>query len=299
MNQPMSQPMRACPPADPHPRRPKAPLPAGTCDTHAHLFGPEALYPWSPQRGYTPPEALPAAYERLHAILGVSRGVLTQPSVYGTDNRAMLDYVRAHPGRMRAIVAVGPDVSDRELEAMHAAGARGIRVNLVDPGGNPFRSFAGLHRVAERIRPLGWHVELLIHVHEMDATVADLKRLAVDFSIGHFGYMPARLGVQHAKYRAFLDLVADGRCWVKLSGPYRITARRAAPYDDVTPFAHALVARRPDRIVWGTDWPHPIVPVPMPNDGDLADHVFDWLPDETLRRRVLVDNPARLYGFPE
>lgn len=132
----------------------------------------------------------------------------------------------------------------------------------------------------------------------MDENRADLERLAVDFSIGHFGYLPASLGVAHPQYRAFLNLVAGGRCWMKLTGPYRITARRRTPYDDVTPFAHALLARRPDRIVWGTDWPHPIVPVPMPNDGDLANHVFEWIPDEALRRRVLVDNPARLYGFP-
>lgn len=293
----MSEAPRTCPPADPHPRKPKAPLPAGTCDTHAHLFGPAGRYPWSPQRGYTPPEALPAAYEHLHATLGVTRGVLTQPSVYGTDNRAMLDYVSAHPERMRAVVSVEPGITDGELERLHAAGARGIRVNLVDPGGNPFGSFAALRRVADRIRPLGWHVELLIHVHQMDEHRAELARLTVDFSIGHFGYMPAGLGVAHPKYQAFLDLVAEGRCWVKLSGPYRITARRRTPYDDVTPFAHALLARRPDRIVWGTDWPHPIVPVAMPNDGDLADHLFDWIPDAALRRLVLVDNPARLYGF--
>lgn len=288
----------SCPAADPHPRPPKVPLPPGACDTHAHVFGPASAFPWSPHRGYTPPEALPEAYERLHATLGVSRGVLTQPSVYGTDNRAMLAYTAAHPERMRAVVSVEPAVTDAELQAMHRMGARGVRVNLVDKGGNPLGSFGALHALAERIRPLGWHVELLVHAHEMDGIVEDIRRLPVDISIGHFGYMPARLGVSHRKYAAFLDLVGEGRCWVKLSGPYRITSRQVTPYDDVTPFAHALVARRPDRIVWGTDWPHPIVPVPMPNDGDLADHLPVWIPDETIRRRILVDNPAQLYGFP-
>jgi predicted TIM-barrel fold metal-dependent hydrolase len=151
--------------------------------------------------------------------------------------------------------------------------------------------------VAERLQPLGWHVELLVHAHEMDALLPDLRRLPVDVSVGHFGYMPAKLGVDHPKYRAFLDYVAEGHCWVKLTGAYRITACQRTPYDDVTPFARALVTCRPDRILWGTDWPHPIVPVPMPNDGDLADHVPDWIPDPAIRRRILVENPATLYGF--
>lgn len=272
-------------------------MPANACDSHAHIFGPAARYDWSPQRGYTPPEALPAAYEHLHATLGITRGVITQPSVYGTDNRATLDYVAAHPDRLRAVVSVEPTITDAALEAMHAQGARGIRVNIADPGGNPFASFSQLRVFADRLRPLGWHIEFLLHVHEIDAAIDDIRRMPVDISVGHFGYMPAALGVDHPKYRAFLDLVADGRCWVKLSGAYRITARRQLPYDDTVPFAHALVARRPDRILWGTDWPHPICPVPMPNDGDLADMLLDWVPDPAVRHRILVDNPAQLYGY--
>ena len=272
-------------------------MPDGACDTHAHIFGPSTQYRWNPARGYTPPDALPQAYEALHDALGVSRGVLTQPSVYGTDNRCMLDYAAKHPSRMRAVVAVGPDVDDTTLQAMHAQGARGIRVNLADPGGNPFASFSELGRLAQRLKAMSWHIELLLHVHEMDDVIEDIRRLPVDISIGHLGYMPARLGVDHPKYQAFLDLVAEGRCWVKLTAPYRITSRPTVPYADVTPFASALVQRRPDRILWGTDWPHPICPVAMPNDGDLADHLADWLPDPEVRRHVLVDNPATLYGF--
>lgn len=290
--------MKPCPPPDPSPRRPsRIAMPPGACDTHAHIFGPAARYPWNPARGYTPPDALPDAYEALHSALGVTRGVLTQPSVYGTDNRCMLDYVSRHPGRMRAVVAVGPDVDDTTLRTMHEAGARGIRVNLADPGGNPFSSFAELAKLGERLKAIGWHIELLIHVHQMDDVADEIRRLPVDISIGHLGYMPARLGVSHQKYQTFLDLVADGRCWVKLTAPYRITAHGEVPYADVAPLARALVARRPDRIVWGTDWPHPICPVAMPNDGDLADHLAEWIPDEPTRRRVLVDNPAVLYGF--
>lgn len=290
--------MKPCPPPDPQPKRPaRLVLPAGACDTHGHIFGPAAQFPWNPARGYTPPDALPAAYEALHAALGVARGVLTQPSVYGTDNRCMLDYVAKNLGRMRAVVAVGPGVEDKTLAEMHAQGARGIRVNLADPGGNPFASFAEIARLGERLRPMGWHIELLIHVDRMDEHADDIRRLPVDISVGHLGYMPAALGVEHPKFKAFLDLVVDGRCWVKLTAPYRITALKQTPYTDVAPFARALVARRPDRIVWGSDWPHPICPVPMPNDGDLCDHLADWIPDEDTRRKVLADNPARLYGF--
>ncbi len=290
--------MKPCPPPDANPKRPaRLTLPEGACDTHGHIFGPAASYPWNPARGYTPPDALPAAYEALHKALGLSRGVLTQPSVYGTDNRCMLDYVSRNLDRMRAVVAVGPEVDDKTLATMHDQGARGIRVNLADPGGNPFASFADLGKLAQRLKAMGWHIELLLHVHQMDDVIGEIRRLPVDISIGHLGYMPAAMGVTHAKYKAFLDLVADGRCWVKLTAPYRITALREMPYADVTPFARALVACRSDRVLWGTDWPHPICPVPMPNDGVLTDHLAEWIPDDAVRRRVLVDNPAALFGF--
>ena len=288
-------PQKPCPPADPAPRQPRFAMPANACDSHAHIFGPAEKYPWSPARGYTPPDALPATYEHLHKTLGVSRGVITQPSVYGIDNSATLDYVAAHPDRLRAVVSVDSSITDRELEAMHARGARGIRVNLADPGGNPFKSFTELRRVAARLKPLGWHIEFLLHVH--DADMAELGTLPVSISIGHFGYMPTSLGIDHPRYRGFLDRVADGNCWVKLTGPYRITSGRHLPYEDTVPLAHALVARRPDRILWGTDWPHPMCPIPMPNDGTLTDMLLDWVPDEKTRTRILVDNPAELYGF--
>ena len=131
----------------------------------------------------------------------------------------------------------------------------------------------------------------------MDDLITDIRKLPVDISIGHFGYTPAAMGVTHSKYQAFLDLFSEGRCWVKFTAPYRITGHTQTPYADVTPFAHAVVERRPDRIVWGTDWPHPICPVPMPNDGDLTDHLAQWARDETVRKRILVDNAATLYGF--
>jgi 2-pyrone-4,6-dicarboxylate lactonase len=286
-----------CPPPDPNPRPPRFAVPPGAIDSHAHLFGPASKYSYSPKRGYTPPDASLAAYDALHRALGVERGVLTQPSVYGTDNRLVLDTLRTHDRPLRAIVAVEATVSDRAIEEMNALGARGIRVNLVDKGGMPYESLDELERLAQRIRPFGWHVELLVHVHEDAALMRRLAALPVDISIGHLGYMPAAYGAEHPGFKEFLALMREGRCWVKLSGSYRITGLTATPYTDVAPLAHALVAARPDRIVWGTDWPHPIVKIAMPNDGALLDHLADWVPDANLRRRILVDNPAALYGF--
>ena len=286
----------ACPPPDPNPRPPKIKAPPASCDTHAHVFGPQSRYAYSPKRGYTPPDASVEAYGHLLATLGVSRAVLVQPSVYGTDNSAMLDAVARSPDTMRAVVAVAATIGDEQLRSFHTAGARGIRVNLVDPGGMPFDSFDEVGRFAERLAPMGWHIEYLVHVHEFPELDV-LARMPVDTVVGHFGYMPAACGVDHRGFQAFLKLFEGGRIWVKMTAPYRISAREHVPYDDVTPFARALREVRPDRLLWGSDWPHAINKKPMANDGDLFDHLAEWLPDEALRRQVLVENPKRLYGF--
>ncbi|MCZ6604002.1 MAG: amidohydrolase family protein [Alphaproteobacteria bacterium] len=286
-----------CPPPDPEPRPPKFGVPPGACDCHAHLFGPPAKYPYSPKRGYTPPDALLADFVRVQATLGLDRCVLTQPSVYATDNGALMDGLGLLGDRARGVAAVGADVTDAELERLHGGGVRGIRVNLVDRGGMPFDGIADVYRMGARIKDMGWHIELLIHV----ADEPDLKEIfagfPVDTVVGHLGYIKAGIGVDHPGYRAFLDIVRDGHCWVKLSGAYRVTAREAPPYDDVTPYAQALAAARPDRIVWATDWPHPWYYKTMPNDGYLLDQLVDWGFDDALRARILVENPAELYGF--
>jgi 2-pyrone-4,6-dicarboxylate lactonase len=286
-----------CPPPDPNPRPPRFAMPADAIDSHAHLFGPESKYPYSPKRGYTPPDATLSAYDALHRALGIARGVLIQPSVYGTDNSLMLDALRAQVRPLRAVVALEATVSDRDLDDMNALGVRGIRVNFVDKGGMPYDSLDELERLARRLQPFGWHVELLVHVHEDPALMRRLGTLPVDICVGHLGYMPAAFGADHPGFKEFLALMREGRCWVKLTGSYRITGSAATPYVDVAPLAQALVAARPDRIVWGTDWPHVIVKIPMPNDGPLLDQLADWVPDADLRRRILVDNPAALYRF--
>ena len=161
----------------------------------------------------------------------------------------------------------------------------------------PFASFDAFERFAGRLADLGWHAEFLVHVHEFPDLVERLRALPVEAVIGHLGYMRTSHGLENAGFRRFLDHVAGGRCWVKLSGAYRVTTGTQAPYPDVAPFARALVEARPDRMLWGSDWPHPICPIPIPNDADLLDLLLDWTSDEATRRRILVENPARLYGF--
>jgi 2-pyrone-4,6-dicarboxylate lactonase len=286
-----------CAAADPAPRAPRFEVPPGACDAHLHVFGPESRYPYQFERAYTPPDAPPPAMAHLHAALGIERAVLVQASVHGTDNRSILDAVALDPARRRAVVSVSGRETDAELSRLNGLGVRGIRVNLVDRGGMPFASLAELERMAERIAPLGWHVEFLVHVEEGSAFPDLVRRLATPAVVGHLGYTKAVKGVGDAGYQRFLRLLDEGKCWVKLSGPYRISAEDAPPYSDLDAFAAALAEAAPDRLLWGSDWPHVMQVKPMPNDGDLLDLLGRWFPDAQLRRRVLVDNPAELYGF--
>lgn len=293
-------PFPPCQGPDPNPVPPTFDVPADAIDCHAHIFGTEDRYPFSPKRGYTPPEASLESYHALHRTLGgIERAVLTQPSVYGTDNSCMMDVVDRMDGRYLAIVAVDADVTDKELEAFHARGARGVRVNLVDKGGMPFEDIAAVRRFTERIADLGWHLELLVHVHEFPDLRATMNSMAVDVSVGHLGYMKTSNPVDHPGFQDFLNLVRDGKCWVKFSGSYRITQEEKPPYGDVTPYARAIVEANPDRIVWGTDWPHPWVSGHMPNDGALMSQLADWAPDAAVRHKILVENPKALYGFSD
>jgi predicted TIM-barrel fold metal-dependent hydrolase len=246
---------------------------------------------------YTPPDCLLPDYRAMLAALGLERAVLVQPSVYGTDNTVLLGALREGGGAFRGVAVVGDAPADGELEALHAAGIRGVRVNVVDVReGKGSLPAARLRNLAARIAPLAWHLELLAHVDEYPALERELGELPVDLVFGHLGYMRTDKGLADPGFRALLRLASEGRAWVKLTGPYRISTR-PMPHEDVTPFAHALLAAAPGRIVWGSDWPHVMVKGAMPNDGDLADLLADWVPDEALRRRVLVENPARLYGF--
>ncbi|MDV7143843.1 amidohydrolase family protein [Tropicimonas sp. TH_r6] len=293
----MTDSIPSCPPPVADTEAPKLIMPARACDVHTHVFGPEAHYPYSPRRGYTPEDAPLSAMQRMHDILGIERCVLTQPSVYGTDNRAMMDAVATAPDRYRAIVAVEPDVSDSDLEAWNAAGARGVRFNLVDKGGMPFDSFDQIVDFSERLFDLGWHVEFLLHVDRFPNLAQNLARLHTDVVLGHMGYMKMPKGIATPGFQDFLSLLRDGRCWSKMTGAYRVTERDTPPYDDVVPVARAIMEAAPERVLWGSDWPHPWHYREMPNDGYLLDQLADWTKDQTTIQRILVENPARLYGF--
>ncbi|MGI9425175.1 MAG: amidohydrolase family protein [Hyphomicrobiaceae bacterium] len=287
-----------CPPPDPNPTKPTFQVPAGACDTHAHIFPNEHVARYSPRRGYTPPVAGLSTFLELHDVLGIERAVLTQPSVYGTDNTAILEAVALYPERMKAVVAVDKAVSDDELVQLNAAGAKGIRVNLVDKGGMPFDDLEDVRQFTDRIAPLGWHLELLIHANDFPDLRRDFAELPVDIVVGHLGYMTTPHGLGDPGFRELLAMARDGACWVKLTGSYRITTADAPPYDDVVPFAQALIDAAPNRMLWGSDWPHPTYYRTMPNDGYLLDQLAIWTANDAERiKQILVDNPMAFYGF--
>lgn len=287
-----------CAGPDFNPLAPKFKMPANACDTHAHVMGPAARYDYSPARVYTPPDCLPNQYRHLLDTLGVERAVLIQPSVYGSDNAAMLDAMKADPSRMRGVAVVNPSITDAELKAMDTAGVRGLRVNIVDvkdrkPGTLPMDV---LRPLAARIRPMGWHIEFLMHANEfpdLDKTFSDFP---VPIVLGHLGYMKGCPGTDNPGFQALLRLMQAGKAWVKLTGPYRIS-NHALPHADTVPYAHALMKANPAQVIWGTDWPHVMHKGQIPNDGELTNLLLDWVPDEKQREQVLVGNPARLYGF--
>ena len=287
----------ACAAPDFAPRPPKLVFPENACDCHAHILGPVSQFAYARDRVYTPPDCLLPAYTHLLKTLSLSRAVLVQPSVYGTDNRVMLRALADAGSSMRGVAVVDSSVSDATLESMHAAGVRGVRVNIVDvKEGAGALPIDGLRALAKRVAPLGWHMEFLLHVDQFPNLDMDLANFPVDVVFGHLGYMRTDRGIDAGGFQALLRLLADGTAWVKLTGPYRISTL-AMPHADVDAFAQALVVAAPDRIVWGTDWPHVMVKGAMPNDADIADMLTNWLPDEAIRHRVLVENPARLYGF--
>ena len=285
---------RCDPPARPV-TAPRMSLPAGACDCHNHVFGPAAIFPYAQPRSYTPPDAPVSEYIKLHETLGVSRSVIVQPSVYGADHRATLDAMRSYPvGRIRGVAVIDAETSMERLHELHAAGIRGTRINVLFKGG---ASIADARRIAERVAPLGWHVQFLIDISQAQEALAEMASFPVDVVIDHMGHMPAALGTDHAAFQSLLRMLQGGRCWVKLSGPYRFSAEEF-PYRDVDAFVQALVHCNPERLVWGTDWPHPAISKAMPDDGALVDLLATWLPSERLRHQVLVDNAARLYDFP-
>jgi 2-pyrone-4,6-dicarboxylate lactonase len=290
--------IRDCLPPERDPRRPGIVLPKGAVDTHVHVF--EPAYPLSPARGYNPPASTLADLKHLHATLGIERVVFTQPSVYGIDNAAILDAMaalnRETPERARAVVALDMNFTEEEISRLDQAGVRGVRLNTDNKGGMPI-AFDDIPELSARIRPFGWHLEFLFPGKDILQLMPVFRSLTIPMSIAHFAYQPAAAGVEAPGFQALLELAREGNCWIKISGANRVSRGDLPPYDDVKPMAQALIAANPARIMWGTDWPHPNKYIANPNDGDLVDAFGDWVSDEAMRRRIMVDNPAAFYRF--
>lgn len=282
------------PGADPDTRRPSISFPRGACDCHAHVFGPQARFPYVEEAGYIPPDALTADYIRMLSTISCERAVLVQPSVYSNDNSAMLEALRSGMFAFRGVAVIDETISDRELEELHQAGVRGVRINIASE--TPGLSLEHAPQLAPRLKALGWHLQVYMDLKKIPDAEEKLANLKIDIVIDHFARAPAAEGVNGSAFQALLRLIQRDNCWAKIMGPYFISAARPR-FPDVTPLARAVVAAAPDRVVWGTDWPHPGARALMPNDGTLADLLADWVPDEVQRRKVLVTNPARLYGF--
>ena len=269
--------------------------PANSCDTHAHVIARDPAYPLVADRSYTPPAASAAAYLAMLDATGMSRGVLVQVSVHGTDNRLMLEALADHPQRLRGVAVIDPDISDAALEAMHAQGVRGARFNLLFGGGV---TLDVLETIDARLAPLGWHLQFLLDGRDLPAMRTRLTRLRCPVVIDHMGHMPVAAGVRSDAFQTLQRLIGDHGWWVKLSGAYRISDRYADDLDDVTPWARALIDTAPDRMLYGSDWPH-VALSRMVDTGVLRNRLMDWAPDPAVRHRILVDNPARLYDFSD
>lgn len=268
-------------------------VPHGAVDTHAHVIGDGIRYPYVESRSYTPPPAPEENYLSMLRADGMDRGVLVQVSVHGTDNRYMLEVLGRHPTKLRGVAVVSERVTDRELEAMHAAGVRGLRLNVLFGGGVGFEA---LETLASRIADLGWHLQFLMDVRKLPDLMPRMSKLPVPCVFDHMGHMPVAEGIDHPGFQALLHGVREYGWWAKLSGAYRIS-EQFDDYADVIPWAKALIEAAPDRVVWGSDWPHVAIPR-MPNTGKLRNLLAQWAPDPALRRKILVMNPQALYDFP-
>ncbi len=281
-------------PFHPNPSKPRFKAPPGSVDAHCHVFGPAAVFPYSPERKYTPCDAPKEKLFALRDFLGMERNVIVQATCHGSDNRALVDALQAAGDRARGVATVGPDISETELEAMHEAGVRGVRFNflrrLVD-----FTPREVLTRVADKVKPLGWHVVIYFEAPDLEELEPFFTSLPTGVVVDHMGRPDVKLGTDHPQFQRFLRFMADNEnVWSKVSCPERLTVQ-GPPWDDVVPYARAIVEQFPDRVLWGTDWPHPNVKPLMPDDGALVDFIPRIAITPELQHKLLVDNPMRLY----
>jgi 2-pyrone-4,6-dicarboxylate lactonase len=281
-------------PPDRAPRKPLTACPPGAIDCHIHLFGPSALYPFHPDSRYVSEDALPEMHLHLQDTLGLAGAVVVSGGGYGTSTAHLSAMLAQHPGRFKGVALLPEDVSPAELQGLDALGVRGAR--FVSPGHRGALPRLS-PRIAARVAELGWHVQFYPSGDDLLTYADDLLALPNSaIVLDHFAAIPAAGGVQQPAFQLLLKLLDTGRFWVKLSGPMRITPGDY-PYEPVTPLAQALAAAAPERLVWGTDWPHVNMNGRgMPNDGDLFDLLAHWVPNAAVRQRILVDNPRVLYG---
>ena len=285
-------------PFHPNPSKPAFKVPAGAVDAHCHVFGPAAQFPFAPERKYTPCDASKDQLYALRDHLGFARNVVVQATCHGNDNRAMVDALLHSQGRARGVASVGRDVTDEVLQAMHAAGVRGVRFNflkrLVD-----FTPKEVLLEIAGRIAPLGWHVVVYFEAQDLPELWDFFTSLPTDVVVDHMGRPAVAKPVDGPEFGLFMKLLREHpNVWSKVSCPERLSKSGPPSYDDVVPFAKRIVEAFPDRVLWGTDWPHPNLKGHMPDDGKLVDYLPRIAVTPELQRRLLVDNPMRLY-WPE
>jgi len=281
-------------PPDPNPRQPHLACPPGTVDSHLHLFGPAARFPFVADTPYGTGDALPETCIAMHKAIGVSHGVIVSGGAFGRSSDHLLDTLARFPDWFRGVAVPPPTLSRAEIDRMHALGVRGIRF-VSDAGGKHVAHIEA--PVARSVFERGWHIQFIPQGTNLTDHAERLLALPNEIVIDHFGCVPAERGVNQPAFKTLLKMLETGRVWVKLSGPM-YCSRLEFPYSDVQRLAEALVRQAPERLLWGTDWPHlHMHERAMPNDGDLVDLMLGWVPDTTLRNRIFVDNPKKLYGF--
>jgi 2-pyrone-4,6-dicarboxylate lactonase len=275
--------------------RPSFLMPSGAWDTHVHIFGPPERYSHVEKPHYTLPDGTLEQYRSLMPRLGIERFVLVQPSYYGTDNACLVDTLAEVGDLARGVVMIDPDISDAELDRFHRCGVRAVRLDLFKRAREPLAAIKRyITETAARLGPLGWHLQFYAPGYVVRDLIHFFRTLPIDFVIDHMGYMLEEDGLGSEDFSALLDLLGCGRCYLKLSGAYRIAKHRG--YEFVEPVAKAIVDRAPDRAVWGSDWPH--ISYSDRDTGELVSLLERWAPSESARRKILVENPNRLFGAP-
>ena len=282
-------------PPDPNPITPAFKLPLKSCDTHTHIFGPSSRYPFAANRPYNPPEAPLEAFRALHEKIGVERCVIVNATVHGTDNSVVTDAIAQSAGAYKGIANVNDEMSDKELEGLDKGGIRGCRFAFLKRLGG-VGDMGKFNRIVHRVAELGWHVDVYFEPGTIGEFAPILKALPTSYVIDHMGTTLAAKGLEDVAFKVLLDLqTSDEKCWVKITGLERASAT-GKPFHDAVPFAKRLIDNAPDRVLWGTDWPHPNVKF-MPNDGEIVDLVPLYAPDPVVQKKLLVENPAKLFKF--